>query len=50
MQHLVDLGPTTIEALSKAFQLNEEAVNGVVSELEKDDLVKNEDNLVHLKY
>ena len=49
IQHLVDLGPTSIEALSKAFQLNEEAVNGVVSELEKDDLVKNENNLVHLK-
>ncbi len=49
IQHLVDLGPTSVEALSKAFQLDVDVVRDVVTELEKDDLVKNENNLVHLK-
>ncbi len=50
IQHLIDLGPTSIEALSKAFQIGEDKVKDVVSELERDDIVESRDGVVHLKY
>ena len=50
IQHLIDLGPTSIEAFSKTFQIGEDTVKEVVSELESEDLVEKQDNIIHLKY
>jgi len=50
IQHLIDLGPTSVEALSKAFQIGEDTVRDIISELEREDIVENQDNMVHLKY
>lgn len=50
IQHLIDLGPTSVEALSKAFQIGEDTVKDIISELEREDIVENQDNVVHLKY
>ncbi|MFA5868290.1 MAG: helix-turn-helix domain-containing protein [Candidatus Bathyarchaeia archaeon] len=50
IQHLIDLGPTSVEALSKAFQIGEDTVKDIISELEREDIIENQDNMVHLKY
>ncbi|MDP2900534.1 MAG: helix-turn-helix domain-containing protein [Candidatus Bathyarchaeota archaeon] len=50
IQHLIDLGPTSVEALSKAFQIGGDTVKDIISELEREDIVENQDNVVHLKY
>jgi predicted transcriptional regulator len=48
IQRLMDLGPTSIEALSKSFQLKEVDVRGVVSELEKEGLVSRDEDVINL--
>ncbi len=48
IQHLIDLGPASIEALSKALQLGEDAIRDIISELEIDDIVKEENDMIHL--
>jgi predicted transcriptional regulator len=48
IQRLVDLGPISIEALSKALQFNEVDVRNVVSELEKEGLVSRDENVIRL--
>ena len=48
IQHLVDIGPTSIEVLSKTFQLNESDLRDVVSELEKEGLVSRDENFISL--
>ncbi|MDP2901279.1 MAG: helix-turn-helix domain-containing protein [Candidatus Bathyarchaeota archaeon] len=50
IQHLIDLGPMSIEALSKALQIGEDTVKDIISELEREDIIENQDNMVHLKY
>jgi len=48
IQHLIDLGPASIESLSKALQLGEDAVRDIVTELEMDDIVKQENDMIYL--
>ena len=48
IQRLMDLGPTSIEALSKSFQLKEVDVRDVVSELEKEGLVSRDEDVINL--
>ena len=48
IQHLLDLGPMSIEALSKALQLNDVDIRDVVSELEKEGLVSGDENVIRL--
>jgi predicted transcriptional regulator len=48
IQRLLDLGPMSIEALSKTLQLKEANVKDVVSELEKDNLVSRDENIISL--
>jgi predicted transcriptional regulator len=48
IQHLIDLGPASIETLSKTLQLGEDVIRDIVAELKKDDVVKEEDDAIHL--
>ncbi len=48
IQRLVDLGPTSIEVLSKTLQLKEDDIRNVVSELEKDSLVSRDEDIISL--
>ena len=48
IQRLVDLGPTSIEALSKTLQLKEAEVRNVVSDLEKEGIVSRDEDLISL--
>jgi predicted transcriptional regulator len=48
IQRLLDLGPMSIEALSKTLQLKEADVKDLVSELEKDNLVSRDENIISL--
>ncbi len=48
VQRLVDLGPTSIAALSKALQLNESDVRDVITELEKEGLVGRDEDVISL--
>ena len=48
VQSLVDLGPSTVEALGKALQLNDTDMLEVLSELEKDGIVALDENSVSL--
>jgi predicted transcriptional regulator len=48
IQRLVDLGPTSIEALSKTLQLKEAEVRNVVSELEKEGIVSRDEDFISL--
>ena len=48
IQRLVDLGPTSIEVLSKTLQLKKADVSDVVSELEKESLVSRDEDLISL--
>ena len=48
IQHLVDIGPTSIETLSKTFQINESDLRDLISELEKDGLVSRDENIISL--
>ena len=48
IQRLVDLGPTSIEVLSKTLQLKKADVSDVVSELEKESLVSRDEDIISL--
>ncbi len=48
IQLLVDAGPTSIDVLSKAFKLNDTDVRDVISELEKEGLVRKDDDVISL--
>jgi predicted transcriptional regulator len=48
VQRLVDLGPTSIAALSKALQLNEADVRDVITELEKEGIVGHDEDVISL--
>jgi uncharacterized protein related to proFAR isomerase len=48
IQRLVDLGPTSIEALSKALQLQDTDVRSVVSELKREGLVTQNEEFISL--
>jgi predicted transcriptional regulator len=48
IQRLVDVGPASIEALSKTLQLQEADVRDIVSELEKEGLVSRDENVISL--
>ena len=48
IQRLVDLGPTSIEVLSKTLQLKKVDVSDVVSELEKESLVSRDEDIISL--
>jgi predicted transcriptional regulator len=48
VQRLVDLGPSTVEALGKALQLNDTDVREVLSDLQKEGIVALEENMVSL--
>ena len=39
VHHIVDQGPTSVEVLSRTFQLQEDRIRDIVSELEKEGLV-----------
>jgi len=49
VHHIVDQGPTSVEVLSRTFDLREDVVRDVVTELQKEGLVKKENNLIHLR-
>lgn len=49
VHHIVDQGPTSVEVLSRTFDLREDVIRDVVTELQKEGLVKKENNLVHLR-
>ncbi|MGD0802647.1 MAG: ArsR family transcriptional regulator [Candidatus Bathyarchaeia archaeon] len=48
IQHLVDIGPTSIEDLSKTLQLNEADVRDIVSDLVKEGLASRNENFISL--
>ena len=48
IQRLVDLGPTSIEMLSKTLQLKEADIRNVVSELEKEGLASRDEDVISL--
>ena len=48
IQRLMDLGPTSIDALSKTLQLKEADVRDIVTELEKEDLVSRDEEVISL--
>jgi len=49
VHHIVDQGPTSVEVLSRKFQLREDMIRDIVTELEKDGLVKKENNIIQLR-
>ena len=49
VHHIVDQGPTSVEVLSRTFQLREDVIRDIVAELEKEGLVKNENNIIQLR-
>jgi len=49
VHHIVDQGPTSVEVLSRTFDLREDVIRDVVTELQKEGLVKKENNLIHLR-
>lgn len=49
VSYIVDKGPTSIESLSRAFKLGDKTVRHIVSDLENEDLVRRENNIIHLK-
>jgi predicted transcriptional regulator len=48
IQRLMDLGPTSIDALSKTLQLKEADVRDIVTELEKEVLVSRDEEVISL--
>ena len=48
VQRLVDLGPSTVEGLGKALQLNDTDMREVLSELEKEGIVALDESTVSL--
>ena len=49
VHHIVDQGPTSVEVLSRTFDLREDVIRDVVAELQREGLVRKEDNVVHLR-
>ncbi|TSA50557.1 ArsR family transcriptional regulator [archaeon] len=49
VHHIVDQGPTSVEVLSRTFQLREDVIRDIVAELEKEGLVKKENNIIQLR-
>jgi len=49
VHHIVDQGPTSVEALSRTFQLQEDMIRDIVAELEKEGFVKRENNMIQLR-
>jgi len=49
VHHIVDQGPTSVEVLSRTFQLREDMVRDIVTELEKEGLVQRENNIIQLR-
>ncbi len=49
VHHIVDHGPTSVEALSRTFDLREDVIRDVVTELQKEGLVRKENNLIYLR-
>jgi predicted transcriptional regulator len=49
VHHIVDQGPTSVEILSRTFDLREDVILDVVTELQKEGLVRKEDNLIYLR-
>ncbi len=49
VHHIVDQGPTSVEMLSRTFDLREDVIRDVVTELQKEGLVRKENNMIYLK-
>ena len=49
VHHIVDQGPTSVEVLSRTFQLREDMIRDIVTELEKEGLVQRENNIIQLR-
>jgi hypothetical protein len=49
VHHIVDQGPTSVEALSRTFQLREDMIRDIVTELEREGLVERENNIIQLR-
>jgi predicted transcriptional regulator len=49
VHHIVDQGPTSIEMLSRTFDLREDVIKDVVTELQKEGLVRKENNMIYLR-
>lgn len=49
VHHIVDQGPTSVEVLSRTFDLREDVIKDVVTELQKEGLVRKENNMIHLR-
>ena len=49
VHHIVDQGPTSVEMLSRTFDLREDVIRDVVTELQKEGLVRKEDNVIYLR-
>ena len=49
VHHIVDQGPTSVEVLSRTFQLREDMIRDIVTELEKEGLVERENNIIQLR-
>jgi len=49
VHHIVDQGPTSVEMLSRTFDLREDVIKDVVTELQKEGLVRKENNMIYLR-
>ncbi len=49
VHHIVDQGPTSVEVLSRTFDLREDVIRDVVTELQREGLVRKENNLIYLR-
>jgi predicted transcriptional regulator len=49
VHHIVDQGPTSVEMLSRTFDLREDVIRDVVTELQKEGLVRKENNMIYLR-
>lgn len=49
VHHIVDQGPTSVEMLSRTFDLREDVIRDVVTELQKEGLVRKENNVIYLR-
>ena len=49
VHHIVDQGPTSVEILSRTFDLREDVIRDVVTELQKEGLVRKENNMIYLR-
>jgi predicted ArsR family transcriptional regulator len=49
IHYIIDVGPTSINNLSKYLQIREEVIKSLVNELIREDLVNQDDNMIDLK-